>query len=101
MICYKVFYKKLMKVFKETELHEKNEITFFLYLLMQDFKNCIKLFYFFLQEKPIIFICFLLFREILCALQQILTEDSLSDVIKVSSDNQLFFICFNKICQIS
>ena len=43
-----MFYKKLMKVFKKTELHEKNEVTFFLCLLMQDFKNCIKFFHFFL-----------------------------------------------------
>ena len=34
VICYKVFYKKLMKVFKKIELHEENEITFFLCLLM-------------------------------------------------------------------
>ena len=65
MIYCKMFYKKLMKVFKKTELHKKNEITFFLCLLMQDFKNCIKLSYFFLQEEFIIFICFLLFRKIL------------------------------------
>ena len=34
MICYKMFYKKLMKVFKKIELHKKNEIFFFIYLLM-------------------------------------------------------------------
>ena len=34
VICYKMFYKKLMKAFKKIELHEKNEITFFLCLLM-------------------------------------------------------------------
>ena len=65
VIYYKMFYKKLIKAFKKTELHEKNEITFFLCLLMQDFKNCIKLFYFFLQEKFIIFIYFLLLKKIL------------------------------------
>ena len=48
VICYKMFYKKLMKVFKKIKLHEKNEIIFFLCLLMQDFKNCTKLFHFFL-----------------------------------------------------
>ena len=48
MICYKVFHKKSMKTFKKTKLHEENEIIFFLCLLMQDFKNCIKLFYSFL-----------------------------------------------------
>ena len=48
VICCKMFHKKLMKVFKETELHKKNEITFFLYLLMQNLKNYIKLFCFFL-----------------------------------------------------
>ena len=48
VICYKMFHKKSMKAFKKIELHEENEITFFLYLLMQDFKNYIKLFYFFL-----------------------------------------------------
>ena len=68
VIYCKVFYKKLMKVFKKTELHEENEITFFLCLLMQSFKNHVKLFYFFLQEEFIIFIYFLLFKEILYAL---------------------------------
>ena len=34
MICYKVFHKKLIKAFKKIELYEKNEITFFLCLLM-------------------------------------------------------------------
>ena len=48
MIYYKMFYKKLIKTFKKTELYEENEITFFLYLLIQNFKNCIKFFYFFL-----------------------------------------------------
>ena len=65
VICCKMFHKKLMKVFKETELHKENEITFFLYLLMQDFKNYIKLSHLFLQEEFIIFIHFLLFRKIL------------------------------------
>ena len=46
-----MFHKKLMKVFKKIELYEKNEITFFLYLLMQDFKNCVKFFYFFYIKK--------------------------------------------------
>ena len=46
MICCKVFCKKSMKVFKETELHKEDEITFFLYLLMQDFKNYAKLSHF-------------------------------------------------------
>ena len=68
VICCKVFCKKLMKVFKETELHEENEITFFLCLLMQNFKNHAKLFHLFLQKELIIFIYFLLFKEILCAL---------------------------------
>ena len=68
VICCKVFHKKLMKAFKKIELHEENEIFFFLYLLMQDFKNHIKLSYFFLQEKLIILIHFLLFKEILCVL---------------------------------
>ena len=35
-----------MKVFKKIELYEKNEITFFLCLLIQNFKNYIKFFYF-------------------------------------------------------
>ena len=34
MIYCKMFCKKLMKAFKKTELHKKNEITFFLCLLM-------------------------------------------------------------------
>ena len=34
VIYYKVFYKKSIKAFKETELHKENEITFFLCLLM-------------------------------------------------------------------
>ena len=68
VIYCKMFCKKLMKVFKKTELHKKNEITLFLCLLMQDFKNCIKFSCFFLQEKFIIFICFLLFRKILYVL---------------------------------
>ena len=29
MICCKVFYKKLIKAFKKTELHKENEIIFF------------------------------------------------------------------------
>ena len=65
VICCKMFCKELMKAFKKTELHEEDEIIFFLCLLMQDFKNCAKLFHFSLQEELIIFICFLLFREIL------------------------------------
>ena len=48
VICYKVICKKSIKAFKKIELHEKNETTFFLCLLMQDFKNCVKLFCFFL-----------------------------------------------------
>ena len=48
VICCKMFYKKLIKVFKKIKLHEKNEITLFLCLLMQDFKNHVKFFYFFL-----------------------------------------------------
>ena len=63
-----MFYKKSMKVFKKTELHKKNEITFFLCLLMQSLKNCAKLFHFSLQEELIILIHFLLFKEILCVL---------------------------------
>ena len=90
-----------MKAFKETELHEENEITSFLYLLMQSLKNHVKLSHFFLQEELIIFIYFLLFKEILHTLQQILTKDLLFDVIRVSSDNQSFSIYFSKICQIS
>ena len=86
-----------MKAFKKTELHKKNEIIFFLYLLMQDFKNYIKLFYFFLQKELIILIHFLLFRKILHILQQIFTEDLLFNIIKISSNNQSFSICFNKI----
>ena len=69
MICCKVFYKKLMKAFKETELHKENEITFFLCLLMQGLKNYIKFSHFFLQEELIIFIHFLLFKKILHTLQ--------------------------------
>ena len=65
VICCKMFCKKSMKAFKKTELHEENETTFFLCLLMQNFKNCVKLFHFFLQEKFIIFIHFLLFKKIL------------------------------------
>ena len=65
VICCKMFCKKLMKAFKKIELHEENEITFFLCLLMQSFKNYVKLSCFFLQEEFIIFICFLLLREIL------------------------------------
>ena len=42
VICCKVFCKKSMKAFKKTELHEENETIFFLYLLMQGFKNCAK-----------------------------------------------------------
>ena len=87
VICCKMFYKKLMKVFKKTELHKENKITFFLCLLMQSLKNHAKLSHFFLQEEFIIFICFLLFRKILHTLQQILIKDSLSDIIKVSSDD--------------
>ena len=34
VICCKMFYKKSMKAFKKTELHEENEIIFFLCLLM-------------------------------------------------------------------
>ena len=68
VICCKMFYKKLIKAFKKIELHKEDEITLFLYLLMQDFKNHIKFFHFFLQEELIIFICFLLLREILCIL---------------------------------
>ena len=48
VICYKVFCKKSIKAFKKIELHEKNEITSFLCLLMQDFKNYAKLSCFFL-----------------------------------------------------
>ena len=69
VICYKMFYKKLMKVFKKIELHEENEIIFFLCLLIQNLKNYIKFFHFFLQEELIIFIHFLLFKEILHILQ--------------------------------
>ena len=69
VIYCKVFHKKSMKVFKEIELHKKNEITFFLCLLMQDLKNHVKLFYLFLQEELIILIHFLLFRKILHVLQ--------------------------------
>ena len=65
VICCKIFYKKLIKAFKKIELYEENEFFFLLCLLMQNFKNYIKLFYFFLQEEFIIFIYFLLFRKIL------------------------------------
>ena len=34
VICCKMFHKKSMKVFKKTELHKENKITFFLCLLM-------------------------------------------------------------------
>ena len=64
-----MFHKKSMKAFKEIELHKENETTFFLCLLMQSFKNCVKFFYFFLQKELIILIHFLLFKEILCVLQ--------------------------------
>ena len=60
-----MFHKKLMKTFKKTELYKKNEITFFLCLLMQDLKNHIKLSHFSLQKEFIIFIHFLLLRKIL------------------------------------
>ena len=93
-----MFCKKLMKAFKKIELHEENEITLFLCLLMQSFKNCVKLSHLFLQEELIIFICFLLFKKILHTLQQILTENSLFNVIKISSNNQSSFIYFNEIC---
>ena len=78
-----MFCKKLIKVFKKIELHEKNEITLFLCLLMQDFKNHIKFFYFFLFEKSIILIYFLLFKEILHILQQIFIKNLLFNIIKV------------------
>ena len=65
VIYYKMFYKKLIKAFKKIELYKKNKIFFFLCLLMQNFKNYVKLFYFSLQKEFIIFICFLLFRKIL------------------------------------
>ena len=65
VICCKVFHKELIKAFKKTELHKENEITFFLCLLMQDFKNCAKLFHFSLQKELIIFIYFLLLKKIL------------------------------------
>ena len=48
VICCKMIHKKLIKVFKKIELYKKKKITFFLCLLMQDFKNCVKLFHFFL-----------------------------------------------------
>ena len=48
VICCKMFHKKSMKAFKKTELHKKDEITFFLCLLMQSLKNHIKLSHFFL-----------------------------------------------------
>ena len=89
-----------MKVFKETELHKKNEI-FFLCLLMQNFKNYIKLFYFFLQKKLTIFIHFLLFKKILHILQQIFIKNLLFNIIKIFLNNQSFFIYFNEIYQIS
>ena len=41
-----MFYKKSMKAFKKIELYKKNETTFFLCLLMQDFKNHVKFFHF-------------------------------------------------------
>ena len=69
MICCKIFHKKLMKTFKETELHKENEITFFLCLSVQDFKNHAKFSHLSLQEELIIFIHFLLFKKILYALQ--------------------------------
>ena len=68
VICCKIFHKKLIKAFKEIELHKENEITLFLYLLMQNLKNCIKLSHLFLQKELIIFIHFLLFRKILYVL---------------------------------
>ena len=64
-----MFCKKSIKAFKKTELHKENEITLFLCLLMQDFKNHVKFFCFFLQKEFIILIYFLLFREILHTLQ--------------------------------
>ena len=51
MIYCKMFCKKSMKAFKKIELHKKNEITFFLYLLMQDFKNYIKFSHFFYKKN--------------------------------------------------
>ena len=101
VIYCKMFYKKSMKAFKETELYKENEITFFLCLSVQDFKNCAKFSHFFLQEKLIIFIYFLLFKKILHTLQQIFTKDSLFNIIRIFSDNQLFSIYFSEICWIS
>ena len=46
VICCKMFYKELIKAFKKIELHEKNKVTLFLCLLMQDLKNYVKFFYF-------------------------------------------------------
>ena len=77
---------------------KKMKLLFFLCLLMQDFKNYIKLSHLFLQKEFIIFIYFLLFRKILHILQQILTEDSLFNIIKVFSNDQSFFIYFDEIC---
>ena len=37
VICCKMFCKKIMKVFKKTELHEKNEIILFLCALEQSY----------------------------------------------------------------
>ena len=68
VIYCKMFHKKSMKAFKKTELHKENEITFFLCLLMQDFKNHVKLSHLSLQEELIIFIYFLLFKKTLYAL---------------------------------
>ena len=65
VICCKVFHRKSMKAFKETELHKENEATFFLCLLMQDLKNHVKLSCLSLQEEFIILIHFLLFKKIL------------------------------------
>ena len=46
-----MFHKKLIKTFKKIELHKKKKKKFFLYLLIQNLKNNVKFFCFFLQKN--------------------------------------------------
>ena len=68
VVCCKVFHRESMEAFKETELHEEDETTPFLCLLVQGLKDCTKLSHPSLQEEPTIPICSLLLRETLRAL---------------------------------
>ena len=67
VVCCKMFHKELMKAFKETELHEEDEITLFLCLLMQGFKNHIKLSHFF-YKKNLSFSFIFYYSEKFCVL---------------------------------